>query len=140
MPYVELPIPASRMKAGHEHRVPLSPAAMAILKQVAECQSSEFIVVGRSRSRPVSGSALRNLMSANVTIHGFRSSFRDWAGNETNFARELAEQSLAHRTGDATELAYRRGDALAKRRALMTAWAHFICPSNPRLSCDGGSI
>jgi integrase len=120
-------IPATRMKAGHEHRVPLSSAAVAILKHAAECQSSEFIFVGRSRSRPVSGSALRKLMSANVTIHGCRSSFRDWAGNETNFPRELAEQSLAHRTGDTTELAYRRGDALEKRRALMTAWADFIC-------------
>jgi integrase len=119
-------IPASRMKAGQEHRVPLSPAAVAILKHAAECQFSEFIFVGRSRSRPVSRSALRKVLPANVTIHGFRSSFRDWAGNETNFPRELAEQSLAHRTGDATELAYRRGDALEKRRALMTAWANYL--------------
>jgi integrase len=124
-------VPATRMKAGQEHRVPLAPAAVAILKHAAECQSSEIVFVGRSRSRPVSGSALRKLMSANVTIHGFRSSFRDWAGNETNFPRELAEQSLAHRTGDATELAYRRGDALEKRRALMTAWADFIVPNRP---------
>ncbi len=64
-----------------------------------------------------------------VTVHGFRSAFRDWAGNETHFAREVAEAALAHVVGDAAERAYRRGDALEKRRALMKAWADFLEPS-----------
>jgi integrase len=64
-----------------------------------------------------------------VTVHGFRSAFRDWAGNETRFAREVAEAALAHVVGDASERAYRRGDALEKRRALVKAWADFLEPS-----------
>jgi integrase len=64
-----------------------------------------------------------------VTVHGFRSAFRDWAGNETHFPREVAEAALAHVIGDAAERAYRRGDALEKRRALMEAWARFLEPS-----------
>jgi integrase len=67
---------------------------------------------------------------ANVTVHGFRSAFRDWAGNETDFAREVAEAALAHVIGDAAEQAYRRGDALEKRRALMAAWGQYIEPDN----------
>jgi integrase len=64
-------------------------------------------------------------MNVDVTVHGFRSSFRDWAGNETSTPRDVAEQALAHKVGDATELAYRRGDALEKRRTLMAAWCNF---------------
>lgn len=67
-------------------------------------------------------------MGADVTTHGFRSTFRDWAGNETHFPRELAEQALAHVIGDKAEQAYRRGDALEKRRELMTAWANYCEP------------
>jgi integrase len=124
-------IPANRMKAGQEHRVPLSSAAMAILKHAAECQSSEFIFAGRSRSRPVSRGALRNLLPANVTIHGFRSSFSTWASEQTNFPRELVEQSLAHTIGNPAELAYRRTDWLERRRVLMDQWAEFLVPARP---------
>jgi integrase len=72
---------------------------------------------------------LRRMNLASVTVHGFRSAFRDWAGNETHFPREVAEAALAHVIGDAAERAYRRGDALEKRRALMEAWARFLEPS-----------
>jgi integrase len=69
---------------------------------------------------------LRRMGRPNITVHGFRSSFRDWAGDETHFPREVAEAALAHVIGDEAEQAYRRGDALAKRRALMQAWADYI--------------
>jgi integrase len=69
------------------------------------------------------------LMPPGATVHGFRSSFRDWAGNESNAPREIAEQALAHSTGNAVELAYRRGDALEQRRALMDAWAQYCAPN-----------
>jgi integrase len=120
-------IPASRMKAGLEHRVPLSARALAILERMAEIRTGKLVFPGQRRGRPLSKSALSRLPGA--TIHGFRSSFRDWAGEETSFPREIAEQALAHATGDATERAYRRGDALEKRRALMEAWASFCEPS-----------
>ena len=70
-----------------------------------------------------------------VTVHGFRSAFRDWAGETTSFPREIAEAALAHVSGDATERAYRRGDALEKRRGLMEAWAAFVSRGSGRMSC-----
>jgi integrase len=73
-------------------------------------------------------SALLDRMGRDVTVHGFRSSFRDWAGEVSTFPRELAEQALAHVVGDDTERAYRRGDALEKRRKLMEAWANYCAP------------
>ena len=121
-------MPAGRMKAGREHRVPLSARAVAILKQMTEATSGDYVFPGRRPVRPLSSMALdmflRRLQSE-YTTHGFRSSFRDWAGNETNFPRELAEQSLAHVIGDKAEQAYRRSDALERRRELMDAWARY---------------
>jgi integrase len=122
-------IPASRMKAGREHRVPLSARAMAILDRMAGIRTGDLVFAGQRRRRPLSGVTLAALVPG-ATIHGFRSSFRDWCGNETSFPREIAEQALAHTSGDATERAYRRGDALEKRRALMHAWAQFCEPVN----------
>jgi integrase len=126
-------IPAARMKAAREHRVPLSGRAMTILKGLAEAKISEFIFPGQRLGKPLSQismlKALRRV-SSSVTTHGFRSSFRDWAGNETHFPRELAEAALAHVIGDKAEQAYRRSDALEKRRALMEAWA-IHCDSKP---------
>jgi integrase len=126
-------IPGARMKSGREHRVPLSAAAVAIIEKMAAIRSSDFVFPGRLHRRPLSGEAMKHVQRrmgrADVTIHGFRSAFRDWAGNETNVAREVAEAALAHSIGDASELAYRRGDALEKRRKLMDAWAHY---------CGGG--
>ena len=119
-------VPAGRTKAAREHRVPLCDRALAILEALAR-PAGEFIFPGRRRGKPLSPMAmemvLRRMNRSDATVHGFRSAFRDWAGEETNFPREIAEAALAHRIGDKAEQAYRRGDALEKRRALMAAWA-----------------
>jgi integrase len=124
-------VPASRMKAAREHRVPLTGRAVKILKGMATVRASEFVFPGLRRDRPLSNMAMRmtaRRAGITQTVHGFRSAFRDWAGERTNFSREIAEAALAHVVGDATERAYRRGDALEKRRALMEAWAKFCEP------------
>jgi hypothetical protein len=118
------------MKAGREHRVPLSGRALAILEKLAEAKNAEFVFPGQKPSAPLSTMALemvlRRMKVEDVTVHGFRSAFRDWCGEETSFPREIAEAALAHVAGDATERAYRRGDALEKRRGLMKAWAQYL--------------
>ena len=120
-------VPAARMKARADHRVPLSERASAILHSLHEVRISDFVFPGQRANRPLSGSAiemlLRRLKIENATVHGFRSSFRDWCGDETSFPREVAEAALAHRTGSDVERAYRRRDAFDKRRQLMAAWA-----------------
>jgi integrase len=122
-------IPAARMKAGRLHRVPLSPAAVAILRKVKKIANGDHVFPGRKPGRPLSNMSmemiLRRMKVTDATMHGFRSSFRDWVGNETEFQRELAEAALAHVVGDAVEQAYRRGDALEKRRNMMNAWARY---------------
>lgn len=120
-------IPADRMKNGREHRVPLTNAAMRVVEQMAKVRSSKFVFPG-TRGHLCSRAMLHlldRMGEAKITSHGFRSSFRDWAGECTNFPRELAEKSLAHTVGDETERAYQRGDMLEKRRRLMDAWAEF---------------
>jgi integrase len=123
-------IPAARTKALREHRVPLSAPALAVLRAMAGIRASEFVFPSfdkRSRG-PLGETALRNMlrrMGEAATIHGFRSAFRDWCGEETGFPREVAEAALAHGLADKTEAAYRRGDALEKRRRLMDAWASY---------------
>jgi integrase len=122
-------VPAARMKAGREHRVPLSASAVAILNLLISVRDSDFVFPGRKRGRPLSPMALVMVlrrMKVNATVHGFRSAFRDWVGERSAFPRELAEAALAHLVGDAVERAYRRGDALEKRRELMEAWARFV--------------
>jgi integrase len=123
-------VPAERMKAAREHRIPLSERALGILEKLGKARTGEFVFPGQSARRPLSNMAmemtLRRMKMDSVTVHGFRSAFRDWAGNETHFAREVAEAALAHVVGDKAEQAYRRSDALEKRRALMAAWANFI--------------
>jgi integrase len=111
------------MKSGREHRVPLSGRAVEILEKLAETRWNDLVFPGRHGL--LSRSAVAELVPKGATLHGFRSSFRDWAGEESNFPREVAEACLAHVSGDATERADRRGDALEKRRALMDAWAQF---------------
>jgi integrase len=119
-------IPAARMKAGVAHRVPLSPRVIEILTEMSAIRSSDFVFAGYRSRRPLSRRIVHRLAAgAGVTVHGFRSTFRDWAGEETPFPRELAEAALAHVAGSAAERAYRRGDALEKRRALMGEWAEF---------------
>jgi integrase len=135
-------LPLERYKVGHKrqpdnpHRVPLCDRAMELLlKQRGpngfgiEPDPRGFVWPGRSGYEPVTGKSaykyLTQTMGAEATIHGLRATFRTWAGNETNFDRVTAELALAHAAGDAVELAYNRGDALAKRRALMEAWAAY---------------
>ncbi len=126
-------IPAARMKAGREHRVPLSSRALAILGTLAAARKGDFVFPGQRHGKPLSAMSLemmlRRMKVEGVTVHGFRSAFRDWAGETTSFPREIAEAALAHVSGDATERAYRRGDALEKRRALMAAWANHCEPA-----------
>jgi integrase len=123
-------VPAERMKAGRAHRVPLTTQALEILAEAEKIRTSEYVFPGQRRDRPLSSMAmeemLRRMKIENATVHGFRSSFRDWAGECTSFPREIAEAALAHTVGDETERAYRRGDALEKRRKLMEAWAGFL--------------
>jgi integrase len=125
-------VPAHRMKAGREHRVPLSERAVAILEPLAEIKTGDFAFPGQRKNRPLSDRAMNatlHRMKADGTVHGFRSSFRDWAGNETSYPRDLIETALAHVVGDAAEQAYRRSDALEKRRELMQAWANYCEPT-----------
>jgi len=125
-------VPANRMKAGREHRVPLSERAVAILKQLAEIRTGDFVFPWRCKNRPLSSTAMNKVVhrmkAASITVHGFRSSFRDWAGNVSSFPREVVETALAHVIGDQTEQAYRRSDALDKRRKLMEDWAAYCEP------------
>jgi integrase len=122
-------IPPERMKARRGHSVPLSPAALSVIEAMREIRQSEFIFPGTRAKRPLSNMAflmlLRRMGHENQTSHGFRSSFRDWAAERTARPNEVAEMALAHVVGDKVEAAYRRGDLLEKRRALMAAWGEF---------------
>jgi integrase len=122
-------VPAERMKAGKEHRVPLSAPALAIVEAMRETRESEFVFPGGKRGKPLSNMAMLKLLKRmgrdDLTAHGFRSSFRDWAAESTGFPSEVVEMALAHMVGDKVEAAYRRGDLFAKRRQLMEAWARY---------------
>jgi integrase len=121
-------IPNSRMKTGREHRVPLSSSAVRILRGMLSAKRSEYVFPSPRGDSQLSHIVLQKVMSklgANFTVHGFRSSLRDWAGDETSFPREVCEGVLAHVVGG-VEGAYRRSDALEKRRALLVAWADYI--------------
>jgi integrase len=117
------------MKAGREHRVPLSKPALALIRDLHAHRSSDFIFPSAKPSRPLSNMAMLKLLErmgrADLTVHGFRSTFRDWAAERTNFPREVAEHALAHSLPDKVEVAYRRGDLFDKRRQLMDAWARY---------------
>ncbi|MEP9386469.1 integrase arm-type DNA-binding domain-containing protein [Mesorhizobium sp. KR9-304] len=122
-------IPAERMKASREHRVPLSSRAVEILKALPREEGNPHVFIGAGRSRPLSNMAmlmtLRRMERADLTVHGFRSTFRDWAAEQTAYPNEMLEMALAHTVGDKTEAAYRRGDMVEKRRRLMDDWAVF---------------
>jgi integrase len=109
--------------------VPLPDRAVEILSVLAAMKIGDYVFPGAKRDKPLSVMALtmvmRRMGMGAFTVHGFRSAFRDWAGERTDYPRELAEAALAHVVGDATERAYRRGDALEKRRELMEAWSAF---------------
>jgi integrase len=121
-------IPPERMKRRKAHRVPLSDRAVAIIEEMRTVRRNEYVFPGVRRETitetPLRESLIR--LELSVTVHGFRSSFRDWCAEQTNFARELAEQALAHAVGDAVERAYARTDMLVKRRKLMESWAAFL--------------
>lgn len=124
-------IPGDRMKAGREHRVPLSDRAIEILKALP--REGDFVFIGARKGSSLSNMAMLELMRGMRTgfvPHGFRSTFRDWAAERTNFPREVAEAALAHVVGDKVEAAYRRGDLFDKRRQLMTVWAEY-CSAPP---------
>jgi integrase len=122
-------IPADRMKAGREHRVPLSDAALAILEDLRNVRHGVFVFPGGKAGRPISNMSmlmlLRRMGRGNLTAHGFRSSFRDWAAERTTFPAEVAEMALAHTVSDKVEAAYRRGNLFQKRRQLSNAWARY---------------
>lgn len=134
-------VPAARMKGGRPHRVPLSGCAIALLEKLAEGKTNDYVFPGHRPGKPLSGMAmemvLRRMKADSVTVHGFRSSFRDWCGEVSIFPREIAEAALAHVAGDQTERAYRRGDALEKRRALMEAWAGYCAPKQGKVVAFG---
>jgi len=122
-------VPAERMKADKEHRVPLSAAAIVVLEELKAIRCSDYIFPGKRNAHAVgANSVLRFAKEAagiDITTHGLRSTFRDWAAERTNLPREVAEMALAHAIPSAVEAAYRRGDLFEKRRRLMDAWAEF---------------
>ena len=122
-------VPGERIKAGKEHRVPLSDAAMQLLESLKDTKlvDTDIVFPGTRDHKPLSDmtltAVLRRMKRDDITVHGFRSSFRDWAAEATDYPQEMAEMALAHIVGNKVEAAYRRGDMLEKRRAMMQAWA-----------------
>ena len=129
-------VPADRMKAGRDHRVPLSDAAMMVLQALPCLEGNPYLFPGARHGRPLSNTALLRLMRdmgygargerGNYVTHGFRSSFRDWSGEVSSFPRDVAEMALAHVIENKVEAAYRRGDLFAKRRKMMQEWAAYV--------------
>lgn len=123
-------IPASRMKAHREHRIPLSPTALALLQALPRISGNPHLFPGQREGRPISGMAMsmliRRMKVEHVTVHGFRSTFRDWAAECTHHSREACEMSLAHKVAEGAEAAYWRGDLFDKRAELMNDWSAYI--------------
>jgi integrase len=142
-------IPAARMKAGREHRIPLTQEAIDVLRQALELTGQNnkkgtfpkngWVFPGRIKDKSLSGMAmlmlLRRMERKDITVHGFRSTFRDWAAEQTAFPREVAEAALAHATGDKVEAAYFRSDLFDKRRRMMEAWERY-CVTMPLAKKD----
>lgn len=144
-------IPATRMKAKREHRVPLSSSAMDTLKSLARTADNPFLFPGKKRNRPISNMALLQLMKSmgygtngsrgHYVPHGFRSTFRDWVGELSNFPSDVAEMALAHVIENKVEAAYRRGDLFLKRTKMMQSWADFLSSNHHRdITSIGSSI
>ena len=131
-------VPAGRMKAGYEHRIPLSTRAIAILKLLEVSRQDDYVFPGRTRGRPLSAMpmriVLRRMNRNDITVHGFRSTFRDWCGDQTAYPREVAEAALAHALKDKTEAAYRRTDSMEKRARLMADWERYCYTVKPKAS------
>jgi integrase len=124
--------PIERMKTGEEHRVPLTDEMLSIIEPL-QAMKSDYVFEGQKRHKPLSNMSmlmlLRRMNVEDVTVHGFRSTFRDWASETTNVPREIAEMSLSHRVGSDVERAYARSDLLDKRRILMSDWSAFVIGS-----------
>jgi integrase len=123
-------IPAGRMKAARAHVVPLSPPALAVLRRAAELRGAgPYVFQGMRPDRPLSDmsllAVLKRIGRADITTHGFRASFKTWASDETDHAREVIEAALAHSVGDRAEQTYQRGSWLERRRRLMQQWGEF---------------
>lgn len=124
-------IPAERMKAGKEHRVPLADPVIELLEKLPQIEGEEYIFPaprGGQLSDMALTAVLRRMDRAGLTQHGFRSTFRDWAGETTAYPREVCEHALAHKLADGVEAAYQRGDLLLKRAGLMADWVKYCCP------------
>lgn len=138
-------VPPERMKGNKEHRVPLTARMLAILDEIEKVKTSEYVFPGGRKDKPLSNMAMSMLLRdrmkrTDITVHGFRSSFRDWVGEKTQFSWDVAEAALAHIVGNETARAYRRGDALEKRRELMQAWEKFLTiPASSHLASMGSA-
>ena len=119
-------IPGRRTKTGAEHRVPLSSSVVTLLKRLDRSEGSEFVFPGAKENRPLSNMAMlalcKRMWPRHITVHGFRSTFRDWASEQANFPNEVAEMAIGHAVSDKVEAAYRRGDLFEKRKQLMHEW------------------
>jgi integrase len=128
------------MKGGKEHRVPLSAAAVAVLKDMYTVRLSDYVFPGAYQGKAIGKNmplrVLNEMTGNGATVHGFRSSFRDWAAERTSFPREVAEMALAHAIPNAVEAAYRRGDLFEKRQKLMAAWAAYCA----KVETDAGKV
>jgi integrase len=128
-------VPAGRMKGNKEHRIPLSASAFAIVEKMRKDHGGEFLFPGGKRDKPLSNMAMLKLLErmgrSDLTAHGFRSTFRDWAAERTNYPSEVVEMALAHAIDNKVEAAYRRGDLFEKRRLLMAEWAKFCAYIKP---------
>ena len=136
-------IPAGRMKAGKEHIVPLSPHAIELLRGLYRERDNDYVFIGSQRGAGLSNMAMAAVLQRmghdDITVHGFRSSFRDWAGDRSSFDTQTIEFALAHGINDKTEAAYRRSTAVEKRRRLMQAWATY-CATPPAAKQKGGKV
>lgn len=133
-------IPAERMKAKREHRVPLSSAALELVKPLIDVGTSEFLFPATKGNGHLSNMAMLQLLKRmkreDLTVHGFRSTFKDWARETTDYAREVSEAALAHIIGDQTEAAYARGDLFMKRARLMQDWADYLATISSESHCE----
>ncbi len=123
-------IPAERMKAGKEHRIPLCDVTLSLLVSLPRIDDSPYLFPGQRKGKSISNQAmtmtLRRMGRGDLTVHGFRSTFRDWAAEKTNYSREVCELSLAHKIVDGAEAAYWRSDIFDKRSRLMSDWAQYV--------------
>lgn len=130
-------IPASRMKAAVKHRIPLSTRALEIIQPLHNIRQSDYVFPGQKEGKLLTNMAmlelLRRMGRTGLTVHGFRSSFRDWASESTSFPRDVCEMALAHAIPNQAEAAYRRGDLIEKRRSLMEEWARHCTESKAML-------